>query len=184
MAWILGSIEPLAKCPSAMYCLASATVMRSNQTSSGLRKLSATFSTAVLMMNRSALIMLASKDEPKSLSITASTPTRSPLGSSTTGMPPPPTPTTTNPALMRVAICSASTMRKGMGEATTRRHPRPASSTTTQPSESACSLAVASLMNEPIGLVGFWKPGSLRSTTVRVTTATDCLSIPRSRNSL
>src|SRR3990172_9577971 len=73
-----------------MYFLASATVNLSNHFWSGLLKLMATFSTAVLMMNMSALIRVASTDEPKSLSMTASTPTSSPFSWRMTGIPPPP----------------------------------------------------------------------------------------------
>jgi len=165
-----------------MYCFASLVVNLSSHVWSGLLKLMATFSTAVLIRNKSALIMLARMEEPKSLSITASTPTRFPSGVSITGMPPPPTATTTKPARIRLWIASASTILWGIGEGTTRRHPRPASSTMVQPSVFIFSLAWTSSMKEPIGLVGFLKAGSSRSTIVWVTTVTAFLSIDLARN--
>ena len=66
-----------------------------------------------------------------------------------------------------------------MGDGTTRRQPRPASSFTTQPCSAASSLAVASSMCEPIGLVGSRNAGSSRSTSVSVTTATGSRWMPR-----
>jgi hypothetical protein len=63
-------------------------------------------------------------------------------------------------------------MRIGSGEATTRRQPRPASSRTAQPSWSRRRIAVASSMNEPIGLEGLANAGSSRATSTCVITVT------------
>ena len=62
IACIFGAIEPLAKwIPSARYCFASASVILSNHFSFGFPKLIATFSTAVEIKNKSALIALANR---------------------------------------------------------------------------------------------------------------------------
>ena len=99
-------------------------------------------------------------------------------------MPPPPEAITVKPAAMSATTAGNSTIFTGMGDGTTRRQPRPASSATFQPSASACERAVASSMNEPIGLLGFWKAGSFRSTRVWVMTVAVCFWIPSRRNSL
>lgn len=78
-------------------------------------------------------------------------------------------------------IDGSSTMRVGMGEATTRRQPRPASSTTSHLSRSRRSMASSSSINEPIGLVGFLNAGSLALTSVWVTTVATGRSMPMSR---
>ena len=63
-ACILGALLPLAKwMPSARYALASASVISSSHVSSGLPKLSATFSTAVEMINSSAPRALPNSEE-------------------------------------------------------------------------------------------------------------------------
>src|SRR3990172_5072935 len=71
--------------------------------------------------------------------------------------------------LFLISIDACSTMALGSGEGTTRRQPRPASSTTCQPSCSRCAAALASSMNEPIGLLGFREAGSFFSTSTCVT---------------
>ena len=85
------------------------------------------------MHSRSAPTARASSAEAKSLSMTASTPSRRPSGRSTTGIPPPPAATTRKPASTSVWIASCSTIRTGCGEATSRRQPRPESSATVPP---------------------------------------------------
>src|ERR1039457_3210861 len=152
-AWIFGPMLPAAKClPSARYCLASASVRWSIQRCCGVPKSSATFSTAVEMMNRPAPSSTASRADARSLSMTAATPCRLPASSAATGIPPPPTAMITVPASSSRLMARSSTMRSGWGEATTRRQPRPASSMMSQPSarrRSACSAS----MNEPIGFL-------------------------------
>jgi hypothetical protein len=103
IAWILGAIEPFAKCvPSARYFLASERVIRSSHFWSGFPKFNPTFYTAVEIKNRSAPINCANRLLAKSLSITAAIPrsVRSPI--SMTGIPPPPTVITTTPAPIKV----------------------------------------------------------------------------------
>ena len=73
-ACTFGSMEPGAKCPSSMYCFASSTEMSSSHVSSGVPKRSATFSTAVRMIRKSAFNCCARRQLAKSLSITAPTP--------------------------------------------------------------------------------------------------------------
>ena len=111
------------------------------------------------------------------MSITAATPLRFPSASATTGIPPPPTETTTKPASISARIASSSTIRSGAGDATTRRQPRPASSRTAQPSSSRRRIAVGSSMNEPIGFDGLAKAGSSAATSICVTTETAWRSI-------
>ena len=118
------------------------------------------------------------------MSITAATPWRSPWASRTTGMPPPPTATTTNPASRRTRIASISTIRFGSGDGTTRRHPRSASSTTCHPSSSRRRFASSSVRNEPIGFVGWANAGSSGSTSTWVTTDATSRRMPRTRKSL
>ena len=55
--------------------------------------------------------------------MTASTPRSVPSGSRTTGMPPPPAPTTTYPESASSPIAGASRISSGSGDATTRRQP-------------------------------------------------------------
>ena len=100
-----------------------------------------------------------------------------------TGMPPPPTPTTMKSLAISVLMASSSTILSGMGEAIIRRQPRPASSFTIQPSASNFS-AFSFVVKPPMPLVGFLKPGSLRSTSTWVTTAATDRLMPRVVNSL
>ena len=66
----------------------------------------------------------------------------------------------------------------GSGEATTRRQPfSPRSSHVSPCSTSSCASSAG--RNRPMGLVGFVKPGSSRSTSARVTTVADRRSTPR-----
>ena len=70
----LGSILPGAKYPASTQAIASATVIREIFSCSGVPKWMATLDTAVEMTNKSLLMRLASRQEVKSLSTTASTP--------------------------------------------------------------------------------------------------------------
>ena len=70
----LGSMEPGANWPWAMYSRASATVIVDSSSWSGLLKLMQTFSTAVRMTSMSAPKSAASLAEERSLSMTAGTP--------------------------------------------------------------------------------------------------------------
>ena len=87
---------------------------------------------AVEMAKMSTCRREASRAEARSLSMTASTPCSAPL-ERTTGMPPPPTATTSTPSFTRSRMTSSSTISMGSGEGTTRRYPRAASSTISQP---------------------------------------------------
>ena len=60
--------------------------------------------------------------------MTASTPTRKPLASRITGMPPPPPAMTLWPFSSSVLMASNWTISRGRGEGTTLRQPRPESS--------------------------------------------------------
>ena len=70
----LGSILPGAKYPASTQAIASATVIREIFSCSGVPKWMATLDTAVEMTNKSLLMRLASRQEVRSLSTTASTP--------------------------------------------------------------------------------------------------------------
>ena len=70
----LGSMLPGAKCPASTQAIASATVIRERSSCSGVPKRRATLGTAVEMTNRSLPMRLASRQEVRSLSTTASTP--------------------------------------------------------------------------------------------------------------
>ena len=129
-AWVFGSIEPAANCPSSICFCNSATETSSSDCSSGLPKLILAASTDVKINSVSASRRSANLAAPKSLSITAATPFNCPASSCKTGMPPPPVETTVTPAETSDFITSASTMVCGFGEGTTRRQPRPASSFT------------------------------------------------------
>src|ERR1051325_9394615 len=94
-AAIFGPMLPGSNWSSAWCRRASARVMRARPRWVGLLKSSATFSTPVGSTRMSASMLRASRLEARSLSITASTPRRSPVLSSITGMPPPPQATTT-----------------------------------------------------------------------------------------
>ncbi len=92
-----------------------------------------------------APIMLASRAEARSLSMTASTPASDPSSRRTTGMPPPPTATAITSRSSSARIASHSTTSRGCGLGTTRRQPRPESSTTAHPSSRRnCSARSAS----------------------------------------
>ena len=93
-ASIFGNILPGAKCFSLIYFSASSTDNSLNHCSLSFPKLIATFSTAVKINRVSASTNSASFSEAKSLSITASTPSRCDP-QSVTGIPPPPVATTT-----------------------------------------------------------------------------------------
>ena len=147
---------PLSNWSSAWWRCASATVMRSSQRCVGLLKSSATFSTPVGSTSASAPMLRASRLEARSLSITASTPWRLPLlvldhrdaaaAAARRRRSP------------RVASCAITpSLDDALRHAA--RAPRgasrgPASSRTVQPYLAASSLARASSMCEPIGLVG------------------------------
>ncbi len=90
-AFIFGAILPGAKCPSFRYFSASSTLIVSRAFSSGFPNLRNTFSTTVQIKSKSALIFEASREDAKSLSITASIPTITPSSLLYTGIPPPPT---------------------------------------------------------------------------------------------
>ena len=64
--------------------------------------------------------------------MTASIPSK-PWSRRTTGMPPPPTATTSRPASRSVRTAPSSTTSSGLGDGTTRRQPRPGSSFRAQP---------------------------------------------------
>lgn len=102
-ACTFGSMEPGAKCPSSMYCFASSTEMSLSHISSGVPKRSATFSTAVRMIRKSAFNCCARRQLAKSLSITAPTPFKW-FPRRITGIPPPPLAMTTSPASKR-SLC-------------------------------------------------------------------------------
>lgn len=102
-ACTFGSMEPGAKCPSSMYCFASSTEMSLSHVSSGVPKRSATFSTAVRMIRKSAFNCCARRQLAKSLSITAPTPFKW-FPRRITGIPPPPLAMTTSPASKR-SLC-------------------------------------------------------------------------------
>ena len=102
-ACTFGSMEPGAKCPSSMYCFASSTEMSLSHVSSGVPKRSATFSTAVRMIRKSAFNCCARIQLAKSLSITAPTPFKW-FPRRITGIPPPPLAMTTSPASKR-SLC-------------------------------------------------------------------------------
>ena len=144
----------------------------------------ATLSTSVETTKTSASSLVASRPEARSLSITASTPTRYPFSLRTTGIPPPPQATTTYPPRTRQFICSNSRISRGAGDGTTRRQPPPGSSAMLQPRSTARRRAVFSSSCGPIGLVGSENVGSSESTNTWVTTAIARRSMRRLENSL
>ena len=80
---------PSSNWPSAMYFLASSTVISSNCCSSLVPKFKQTLSTPVKITNISASTMSANLPAAKSFSITALAPLRL-LSCASTGIPPPP----------------------------------------------------------------------------------------------
>ena len=106
------------------------------------------------MMNISASIRLASTEEPKSLSMTASTPTISPSSFLITGfrrrLQPPRN--LLNKIMDGFCFDNLSRDRRGSYAITASRI-----FNVFQPSLAALSFAIFSSMKEPMGLVGFWK---------------------------
>ena len=98
--------------------------------------------------------------EVRSLSMTASTPSKSPWVLRITGTPPPPQAMTMWPLRAASEIIALWMTFLGVGEGTTRRQPRPASSTTFQPNFSRRSSASSFSRKGPTGLVGLSKAGS------------------------
>ena len=114
----LGSILPLANSPALIYFFASLISRLRKLTWSIVLYFNETVSTVVNIRRASAFNFLASKLLERSLSITASTPTKvSP--SRTTGIPPPPDAITILPWFNRSLIKSSSTISIGLGEGTT-----------------------------------------------------------------
>ena len=92
----------------------------------------------------SASISCARRQAARSLSMTAATPLREPSGCSSTGTPPPPQAMVTVVS-HRVRMVPISTMRRGLGEGTTRRQPRPESSFMVKPFSSSSRMACSSV---------------------------------------
>ena len=130
----LGRMLPSPNWPCWASERASALLRWASHRCSGVPKLTATPSTPVGMISRSAPSSAASRADARSLSTTASTPTSAPASSRATGTPPPPAVTTTAPWAHNARTTGSSTISIGIGEATVRRQPRPASSTIVQPS--------------------------------------------------
>ncbi len=156
--------------------------MRPSGSASGWPQRMTALGTSVAMTSTSAPVVSASRAAPRSLSMTASTPTSEPSGRRTCGMPPPPLATTTKPASISARTAGASRISCGSGEATTRRQPFSPRSSQVSPWPIS-SLASASGRWRPIGLVGVVKPSSSASTSVRVTTAALRRSTDRSASS-
>ena len=113
-ACTLGSMGPGAKCPSSTHLFAFLTEIRLSHVSCGMPKWSATCSTAVRMMRKSAFNSRASRQPVKSLPITAPTPLKwFPLRIA--GMPPPPLAMTISPASGMPFTVSGSTISAGLG---------------------------------------------------------------------
>jgi hypothetical protein len=157
IAWILGAIEPLAKCvPSARYCLASARVIWSSHFLVRLAKVQATFSTAVEIRNRSALISLRQQAAGKIFVDHRRHALVLPSPASITGIPPPPTVMTTTPASIRVLTDPAQPPLSAAGKqppAASRARHLPQRSSPALPR----ALGLGSSIKPPMGLLGFLK---------------------------
>lgn len=115
-----GSIDPAANSAFSTCCFSSSTLTLVSDFCSGVLYPTKTFGTAVRTINKSASIWLASVAEAKSLSITASRPSK-PNSLETTGTPPPPAAIGITPAASRLETMLASTTSTGLGDATSRR---------------------------------------------------------------
>ena len=127
-ASIFGPIDPLGNAP-APRASSSPGVVRPMGRARSVPWSSSTLATSVRRSSRSAPSSRARRAAVRSLSITASTPRRSPSAPRLTGIPPPPAQMTTAPLATSVRIVASSSGICGSGEATTRRHESPSGRT-------------------------------------------------------
>jgi hypothetical protein len=161
-----GPIEPVANVCRASACGEILPISRCL----GVPQSRDTAERSVAIMKQSTPSCRASSELQASLSMPASTPWWvRPSAASATGMPPPPAAITSAPRSINHRIGSSPKMRFGSGEATKRPKPVP-SGPTVQCRCRARSPACASVYIGPIGLLGFAKAGSRRSTSTRVST--------------
>ncbi len=123
-----GPMLPSANSPRRAWPASSRSVTAPSHRCSGRPNPTATAGTSVTITSAVAPRLRAIRAAERSLSMTASIPRYRPPRSRTTGTPPPPATTGIQGVRRRAPsqerTASASSQRRGLGEATTRRHPR------------------------------------------------------------